>query len=384
MAKVARRSCLKRLSDAVRDGNRVLAVVKGSAVNQDGRSNGITAPNSDAQEALIRKALDNAATSADEISYVEAHGTGTSLGDPIEINALLQALAVDESPASPCLIGAVKTNIGHLEAAAGIASLIKVVLAIEHGQIPAHLHLESINPHINLEDTRFSIPTELTPWQPASGTRTAGVSSFGFGGTNVHVVLQEAPPVQTAAPVPKQHRQVLALSAKTPEALVELAQDYQTDLSNKPATELEDVCFTANAGRAHHRHRLAVCGNTHDELHKQLDAFVAGKHPHGMYAGAAPANGAPRVAFLFSGQGSQCAGMGRQLYDALPAFQGEPGSLRADSAAAFGPSVAVGSVWRRRRRVANRQHGVHTTRVVRVGILVGQCVSRPGESNPRQ
>ena len=195
---------LKRLQDALRDEDNVLAVIRGTATNQGGRSNGLTAPNGLAQQAVIRQALADARVGPYQIGYVEAHGTGTPLGDPIEFSALKTVLL--ETPASvtpvdPCFIGSVKTNIGHLEAAAGIAGLIKVVLALQREAIPPHLHLETLNPKIDLGGSSLSIPGELKPWPHGSRQRFAGVSSFGFGGTNVHVILEEAPAPAPTRPV---------------------------------------------------------------------------------------------------------------------------------------------------------------------------------------
>ena len=183
---------LKRLSDAIADGDNILAVIKGSAVNQDGTSNGITAPNGPSQQAVIRQALANAGVAPAEISYVETHGTGTPLGDPIEVNSLKRVLMTDRTSDRPCYLGSVKTNIGHLESAAGIAGLIKVILALQHQEIPANLHLKKLNPYIRLKKTSLKIPTEKQPWE-VKGKRIAGISSFGFGGTNAHVVLGEFP-----------------------------------------------------------------------------------------------------------------------------------------------------------------------------------------------
>ncbi|WP_414544477.1 type I polyketide synthase [Nostoc sp. CCY0012] len=183
---------LKRLSDAIKDSNRILAVIRGSAVNHDGLSNGITAPNGKAQQAVIRQALKNADVAPAEISYIEAHGTGTPLGDPIEIRAIKAVLMAGRSPEQRCGIGSVKTNIGHLEPAAGIAGLIKVVLSLQHGEIPPHLHLQQLNPHLGLDKTPFFIPRECQPWPKFSERRLAGVSGFSFGGTNCHVILEAA------------------------------------------------------------------------------------------------------------------------------------------------------------------------------------------------
>ena len=249
---------LKRLSDAQRDGDRVLAVIRGSAVNQDGRSGGLTAPNGLAQEAVLREALSSAGVSAAEVSYVEAHGTGTPLGDPIEVRALMAVMGEGRSKDRPLLVGSVKTNIGHLEAAAGVAGLIKVVLSLEHGEIPPHLHFENPNPHIAWDELAVRVPTRLRGWP--EGRRIAGVSSFGFSGTNAHVVVEEAPKqeerVRAAVERP---RHVLTLSAVTEAALRELSGRYREYLSGAGSGEaIGDVCFTANVGRSHFAQRLAV------------------------------------------------------------------------------------------------------------------------------
>ena len=192
---------LKRLADAVRDGDRLLAVVRGSAVNHDGRSGGLTVPNGRAQQAVMRAALADAGVLPEKVSFVEAHGTGTPLGDPIEVRALSQVFGPGRPPDQPLAIGSVKTNVGHLEAAAGIVSLIKVVLALEHSQIPPHLHLRNPNPNVDWAKLPIVVPTRLTPWQPVNGTRIAGVSSFGLAGTNAHVILEEAPARDRGSPI---------------------------------------------------------------------------------------------------------------------------------------------------------------------------------------
>src|SRR6266567_2959329 len=189
---------LKRLSEAIADGDSILAIIRGTAVNQDGRSNGITAPNKLAQQAVIRKALANAGVEPHRVSYVETHGSGTSLGDPIEVEALVAALGEGRSPDQRIMMGAVKTNIGHLAGAAGIAGLIKTVLALQHKEIPAHLNLKELNPHVCWERMPVMIPTRPVPWSTKSGSRVAGVSSFGWSGTNAHIVLEEAPAVEAS------------------------------------------------------------------------------------------------------------------------------------------------------------------------------------------
>ena len=186
---------LKRLSDALRDGDNILALIRGSAVNQDGRSNGLTAPNGLAQQEVIRYALADAGVTPNQIGYVEAHGTGTPLGDPIEINSL-RAVLDDGETNGRVLIGSVKTNIGHLESAAGIAGIIKSVLALQNESIPPHLHLKEVNPYLSLENSRLEIGTYLRPWKRRDQPRFAGISSFGFGGTNAHIVISDAPPYE--------------------------------------------------------------------------------------------------------------------------------------------------------------------------------------------
>ncbi|MBN1991920.1 MAG: AMP-binding protein [Anaerolineae bacterium] len=310
---------LKRLADAVADKDNILAVIKGSAVNQDGRTNGLTAPNGPSQQQVIRQALKNAQVSPHEIGYIETHGTGTPLGDPIEVNALQAVFATTQPEPTPCWIGSVKTNIGHLEAAAGIAGLCKVVLALHYGEIPPHVHLASLNPHISLKNSPLAIPTERQPW-PAHKPRLAGISSFGFGGTNVHLVVQEAPAITKPDRHTVQDRplHLLALSAKTAPALEELIRRYQTILATTPGQNIADVCFSANKGRVHFQHRLGVVAASCDELQQKLAAQM----PVSTLAGGKKSR--PRqtgIVFLFTGQGAQYAGMGHQLYATQPTFR---------------------------------------------------------------
>jgi acyl transferase domain-containing protein/acyl-CoA synthetase (AMP-forming)/AMP-acid ligase II len=315
---------LKRLSDAQRDGNTILALVRGSAINQDGRSNGLTAPNGWSQQAVIDTALNRAGVAPHEISCIEAHGTGTPLGDPIEIESLKAVLSTGRKRDQTCAIGSVKTNIGHLEAAAGIAGLIKMVLALHHGKLPPHLHLQKLNPHISLDDTPFFIPTELTPWPEEVSRRLAGVSSFGFGGTNSHIVLEEGPTHMQEAEPFKRPLHLLTLSARTPAALHTLAQRYADVLVDQTDDVLVDICYTANSGRTHFTHRLAVTGATIGDMQKRLTAFVNQPEQgttNGIIASSLPDQQRPAVVFLFSGQGAQTIGMGRQLYETHPTFR---------------------------------------------------------------
>ena len=312
---------LKRLRDAVRDRDQIQAVIRGTAVNQDGRSNGLTAPNGPSQRAVIRKALESAGVEPAQISYVEAHGTGTSLGDPIEVKSLKAVLLKGRRPDQPCWLGSVKTNIGHLEAAAGMAGLLKVVLSLQHQKIPPHLHLQQLNPLISLEDTPLVIPTKLQPWFGETG-RLAGISSFGFGGTNAHIIVQETPAfaeVPQGKPLPVQ---ILTLSAKSEAALRELTQRYINGLNADPQMPLADVCFTANTGRSPFDFRLAVSAATSEQMCEQLHRYATDAPSSTEVVSAqVTCRQPPPVAMLFTGQGAQYVGMGLQLYETQPTFR---------------------------------------------------------------
>lgn len=313
---------LKRLEDALKDGDNIYAVIRGSAINQDGLTNGITAPNGPSQQAVIRQALQNAGVEPSQISYVEAHGTGTSLGDPIEIKSLKNVLMQGRSPSQPCWVGSVKTNIGHLESAAGIASLIKVILCLQHQEIPPHLHLKTLNPYISLEGTPLEIPTQLQPWEVSP--RLAGISSFGFGGTNCHVVLQEATGQVTAfqhSSTSERPWQLLNLSTKTEPALKELAHKYQVYLETHPDISLGDICFSANITRARFDHCLSVVTQSKRQLLGQLQDFISGREALGLVQGQARQPKKAKIVFLFPGQGSQYERMGRQLYHTSSLFR---------------------------------------------------------------
>jgi acyl transferase domain-containing protein/SAM-dependent methyltransferase/aryl carrier-like protein/dienelactone hydrolase len=311
---------LKRLSDAQRDGDNILAVIRGSAVNHDGRSNGLTAPNGAAQEAVLRQALKNAGIEPSAVGYIEAHGTGTSLGDPIEVQALAAVLGQGRSRDNPLLLGSVKTNIGHLESAAGVAGLIKAVLLLQHGEIPPHLHLQKPNPFIPWQELPVQVPTGGLRW-PYAGPRLAGVSSFGFSGTNAHVILESAPVAQREPATPRPVH-VLSLSARNDEALRSRVRQLADHLQAYPETSIADASATLNAGRSHFGHRLALVARTTEEARRDLRALVDAQETPGLTTGVTPAV-QPRVGFLFTGQGSQYAGMGRQLYETSPLFRSE-------------------------------------------------------------
>jgi acyl transferase domain-containing protein/NADPH:quinone reductase-like Zn-dependent oxidoreductase/NADP-dependent 3-hydroxy acid dehydrogenase YdfG len=312
---------LKRLGAALADGDRILALILGSAVNQDGPSSGLSVPNGLAQEALVRQALRSANVEPSALSYIEAHGTGTSLGDPIEVDALARVFQPGRNAKAPVALGSVKTNLGHLEAASGIAGLLKVVLMLRHRQIPPHLHLKQPSPHIAWDKYPFVIPTQLTNWEPINGKRIAGVSSFGFTGSNAHAILEEAPEAKAAADGMERPLQLLTLSARDEGALRALATGVEGVLTREPHLPFPDVCFTANAGRSHFDRRLSVLSSTAEEAREQLTAFLAGEAPVGLMTSRLSGSGKPKIAFLFTGQGAQYVGMGLRLYDTSPTFR---------------------------------------------------------------
>ena len=321
---------LKRLSDALRDGDNVLALVRGTAINQDGASQGLTAPSCASQQAVIRKALSAAGLQAGDVFYVEAHGSGTPVGDPVEGNALQAVYGAGRT--RPWVIGSIKTNIGHLEAAAGIAGVIKAVLAMQRRLIPAHLHFERLNPA--LSGLEAVIPVRPMEWKNGDGSpRRSAVSSFGFSGTNAHVILEEAPQdlrfaryafqrARTAAPAGLEKprtQELFVASAQDPEVLRRLVQRYVDHLDTYPVLALADLCYTAQTGRAHFRHRLAAVASTTAELREQLRAFLDTGGAPGLCVG--DASEPAKIAFLFTGGGAQYVEMGRELYDTQPLFR---------------------------------------------------------------
>ncbi|WBC14939.1 type I polyketide synthase [Micromonospora sp. WMMA1998] len=314
---------LKPLSRARADGDPIYAVIRGSAVTQDGHTNGITVPNGEAQQAAMRAAYQRAGIAPRDIQYIEAHGTGTPVGDPIEVRAIGSVLSTGRGD-QPCLVGSVKTNIGHLEAAAGVAGLIKASLAIRHGQIPPHLHLRAPHPDIPFEELKLRVPTTVEPWPETAGPRRAGVNSFGFGGTNAHVVLEQAPepsPRVEPAPVAADAARpfVLPLSARSPESLASMAGAYR-DLLLEDGQELADIGYSASRRRAHHDHRLAVVASDATEAAAKLDAFVQDTPQPGVVAGRVPPTGRPKIAFVCSGMGPQWWAMARELLATEPVF----------------------------------------------------------------
>ncbi|TVP47769.1 MAG: acyltransferase domain-containing protein [Gemmatimonadales bacterium] len=314
---------LKRLSDALAGDDPILAVIAGSAVNQDGMTNGLTAPNGHSQQLVLRQALKDAGVGPGEVTYVEAHGTGTALGDPIEVEALAEVIG--RAGDRTCVLGSVKTNVGHLEAAAGIAGVIKTVLALQHGEIPRSLHFHRLNPHISLEGTRLRIAAERQAWpgaDGAAGERVAGVSSFGFGGTNAHVILRSAPsPAIGGAPEAGSDGAVLLpLSARDETALRELAGAW-VDFLGSTEEAMGDIVHTAGSRRSHHEHRMAVVAASKAEASRRLRGFLEGGEHGGTVVGRAGAPGASGPVFVFSGQGAQWPGMARDLFEAAPVFR---------------------------------------------------------------
>ncbi|BBB61816.1 hypothetical protein UNDKW_3543 [Undibacterium sp. KW1] len=305
---------LKRLSDALADGDRIHAVIRGSATNHDGVSNGITAPNGLAQENLIQAAIADAGLPPSSIQYVEAHGTGTLLGDPTETRALGRTLG-QHPRQTPLLIGSVKTNIGHLEAAAGIAGLIKLILALKHKKIPASLHYTQPNPHINFEQLRLQVVARSTDWpsNPGAGARAASISAFGFGGVNCHVVLEEFIPAPVAGNSQAGEPGIFLLSASSNEALSLLAEQTAQKLQADAHQNFAAICALSQHGRAHLRHRLALVAASAGEAAMQLHEWLDQAHAEQVVTAVA-ARRPPKLAFLCPGQGSQRPGMARGLF----------------------------------------------------------------------
>jgi phthiocerol/phenolphthiocerol synthesis type-I polyketide synthase C len=310
---------LKRLSDALSAGDRVLALVRGSAVNQDGASSGQTVPNGPAQQALIRQALAASRLQPSDIDYIEAHGTGTALGDPIELDAL-SAVFGDRNGSAPLVLGSVKTNLGHLESAAGIAGFIKTVLSVKHGHIPKHLNFEKLTPHASEGATQFTIAAQAAEWPAVGHARRAGVSSFGVSGTNAHIIIEQAPPPEPAMWEPDRPVTTLVVSAKTPERIASTAGALAQWMTGAGAgVGLTDVAHTVNHHRARQPKFATVCARDREEAITGLRALAGGEAAVGVVG---PHDGPcrPGTVFVYSGQGSQWAGMGKQLLADEPAF----------------------------------------------------------------
>lgn len=309
---------LKLLSQALADSDPIYAVIRGSALNQDGRSNGLAAPNLQAQQALLRQAYQDAGILPSLVQYVEAQGTGTLLGDAIELKALANVLGANRSFGDKCRVGSVKTNIGHLEAASGIAGLIKVALSLKYGQIPPNLHFQQPNP--NLDKLPLQVQQNLEAW-PSDRPCIAGVSAFGFGGTNAHIVIEAAPNLVAKSSQVDRPVHLLTLSAKTETALQALARHYHEFLVNHPEVSIADVCFSANTGRTTFNHRLAVTGDSTAQFAERLEAFALSGQSAGLVSGLVKPKKVPKIGFLFTCLIFDKLELDRQLYEQAPIFR---------------------------------------------------------------
>ncbi|WBB80650.1 beta-ketoacyl synthase N-terminal-like domain-containing protein [Micromonospora sp. WMMD882] len=331
---------LKTLSRALADGDPIHAVLRGSAVAQDGRSNGLTAPSRLSQEAMLREAYERAGVDPAAVQYVEAHGTGTILGDPIEAQALGTILGARRDADRPLMIGSVKTNIGHLQMVGGLAGLLKVILAMRHRQVPASLHYTEGNPHIPFDDYRLRVQDRRGPW-PYEGPLLAGVTSLSFGGTNVHMVVEEAPAAvasPAAGPAGEgvaERARLLPLSAHDRAALRDLAAGLGEHVAD-PGVDLDDLCYTTALRRTHHDDRLTVSFTSRADLTDKLAAFAAGTVRPGLSTGDRTGHVRRRTVFVFPGQGGQWVGMGRRLLDTEPVFR----QAIEECAAAMAPYVS--------------------------------------------
>jgi acyl transferase domain-containing protein len=337
---------LKRLSQAVTDGDSVYAVIRGSAINEDGFSNGLSAPNRQSQEAVLRAACRQARVAPGDVQYVECHGTGTLMGDTIEAMALGNVIGAGRDRNRPCLLSAVKTNLGHMEAAAGIASLIKAALVLKHRRIPATVHYDKPNPNIPFESIGLKVVTELSPWPDAPGTPTAGVSAFGFGGSNAHLILQAADAsVKTEAP--RDHANgldlpILCLSARSANALKALVASY-LGLLRRDDSRYADICYAAGARRDHHDHRLAIVASSPERARTHLQAYLDGQPIEGSSSGVKPYGRRPRTVFMFANDVGGWIAAARRFAGEVGAFRGHllEWDERFRKAAGFSPMAAI-------------------------------------------
>jgi acyl transferase domain-containing protein/NADPH:quinone reductase-like Zn-dependent oxidoreductase/acyl carrier protein len=311
---------LKPLLAALQDGDEIYALVRATGVNQDGRTNGITAPNPEAQEALVRQVCADGEVSPSQIRYIEAHGTGTALGDPIEAAALGAAIGRYRAPDDPCVVGSVKANIGHLEAAAGVAGIIKASLCLKHNSVPPVANLETPNPKIAFAELGLRLPRGTEPMSAGPDATCVAINSFGYGGTNAHAILQEAMPAAEPGAEGARDVHLLPISARSRPALVELAKAYHQLLAAGHATSLRDICYSAALRRSHHDHRLAVIAGSGEAMDRQLQSFVENLDAEGVAVGTCGTRD-QRPVFVFTGMGPQWWAMGRELLRAEPVFR---------------------------------------------------------------
>lgn len=362
---------LEPLSRALAEQRHLWALLLGSAVNSDGRSNGLMAPNGAAQQAVLREAYRDAGVAPSEVHYIEAHGTGTSLGDPVEAAALAAVLGHGRPAQRPCRLGSVKGNLGHLEAAAGLVGLVKVALSLRHHELVPSAHFEHPNPAIPFEADHLAVQTQHEAWPAPPGTGLAGVSAFGFGGTNAHVVLKEAPVPTTPVPRAAHHPTLVPLSARSSDGLTRLAASYRRRLETPEAPdELEALAFTAARRRSHASHRLALVVDSTASLHARLDDFLSARTSPGLHRGLAPPGAERALAFVFSGQGGQWAGMGRSLFDEEPVFRAAIERCEAALAPVLGWSIVQELL---RGEATSRVHRADFTQPLLFALQVGLC-----------
>ena len=322
---------LRRQSQAVERGDRIHASIVGTAVNQDGHTPALTAPNGRSQEKVIRSALARTGLSPNDIGYLEAHGTGTPVGDPIEMSAIVNVFGPNRAADNPLYVGSVKSNFGHLEAGAGLLGLVKAALSLEHEEILPSIHFKQLNPGINLGRAPIQVATRRIPWQRNGQPRLASVNSFGYSGTNAHAILQEAPTsqnglsLQAATPqaasgLTERDGGMLLISARSAAALEELVDKWVDVLEKDTSHSLRDVLYSAALDRTQHNHRLAVVGAQPEDIKSKLASWRMGRTPQGLAVGQGLSRIRPRLAFMFTGQGAQYAGMGQELYNTEPLF----------------------------------------------------------------
>ncbi len=303
---------IKPLSRAKEDGDRIYATIRGSGVNQDGATKGISVPSGEAQQEMIKMAYEDAGVDTRQVKYVEAHGTGTFVGDPIEARSI--GKIVGSKREDHCYIGSVKSNIGHLEPASGIAGIIKLALAMQNRVIPPNIHFNKPNPNIPFDELKLKVPVEPMKWEEdENGSVYGGINNFGFGGANVHVVLEGLPKEKAAKREPVEKLHICTLSARDSQALKELAESYINYFRDKNNTaSLEDICYSSTVRRTHHNNRLSVVGGSKEEMADHLQKYLDGETLSEISEGKGNET-RDKVAFVFSGQGPQWWAMGRQL-----------------------------------------------------------------------